>query len=125
MAIAKGEHRETEACCSSPAAICYWFAISLVSWAILSLVGLYWHPLRPLGAPAIMFAIAIGCFAYWIKNRTFHCGITGPLFLIVAVLLLLSETRVIHIGTAFMWPTVLLGSAIAFLLEWRHTSHPR
>jgi hypothetical protein len=115
----QSEHRTHTACCSSPKAVCYWLAISLVSWTILGLVGMYWHPLRALGAPTILLAVAIGCFANWIKNRTFHCGITGPLFLIVAVLLLLSETRIIHIGNAFMWPTVLVGSAIAFLLEWR------
>jgi len=99
--------------------MCYWLVISLVSWAILGLVGLYWHPLRARGAPAILLAVAIGCFANWIRNRTFHCGITGPLFLVVAALLLLSETRIIHIGNAFMWPTVLVGSAIAFFLEWQ------
>lgn len=117
------DRKKSEACCSSPAAIRYWFAMSLGSWAVLSLVGVYWHPLRAWGAPTILLAIAIGCFANWIKNRTLHCGITGPLFLVVAVLLLLSETRIIEIGSGFMWPTILLGSGIAFLLEWRYTSH--
>lgn len=123
LVYGQSEHRDAGACCSSPTAMWYWLAISLVSWAMLGLVGLYWHPLRPLGAATILFALAIGCFANWIKNRTFHCGITGPLFLIIAVLLLLSETRIIYIGNGFMWPTVLVGSAVAFLLEWRYTSH--
>jgi hypothetical protein len=103
----------------------YWFAVSMVSWVILGLVELYWHPLRARGAPTILFAIAIGCFANRVESRTFHCGITGPLFLIVAVLLLLSETRIIHIGSAFTWPTILVGSGIAFLLEWLYTSHAK
>lgn len=34
------------ACCSSPAAICYWFVVSLIAWGILSFVGSYWHPLQ-------------------------------------------------------------------------------
>ncbi len=117
--------KKAKACCSSPAAIWYWFAISLISWAILAVVGVYWHPLRAGAAQTILLAMAIGCLANWIKNRTFHCGITGPLFLIVAVLLLLSDTQIIDIGNAFMWPTVLLGSVIAFLLEWRYTSRPK
>lgn len=33
-----GDTKKVEACCSSPAAICYWFAISLVSWGMLGLV---------------------------------------------------------------------------------------
>jgi hypothetical protein len=120
-----GYTKKTGACCSSPAAMCYWFVISLVAWAILGLVGLYWHPLSARAAQTILLAMAIGCFANWTKNRTFHCGITGPLFLIVAVLLLLSDTRIIRISDAFMWPTVLVGSGIAFLLGWRYTSHPK
>ena len=118
-----GYTKSAEACCISPAAVCYWFAISLISWAILGLVGVYWHPLRAGAAQTILLAMAIGCFTNWINNRTFHCGITGPLFLIIAVLLLLSDTHIIHIGNAFVWPTVLLGSGIAFLLDWLYTSH--
>ena len=119
------EHRGLTACCSSRAAICYWFTISLIAWAILGLVGAYWRPLRAGTPQTILLAMAIGCFANWVRNRTFHCGITGPLFLIVAVLLVLSDTHIIAIGSAFMWPTVLLGSGVAFLLEWRYTSHPK
>lgn len=116
---------KNKACCSSPAAICYWLAISFVSWGILSLLGIYWHPLRAGAAQTILLAMAIGCFANWSKNRTLHCGITGPLFLIIAVLLLLSNAHIIHIGDAFVWPTVLLGSGIAFFLEWRYASHAK
>jgi hypothetical protein len=72
------------ACCSSSAAMCYWFAASLIAWGVLSLVGIYWHPLHALSAATILFAMAIGCVANWLRNRTFHCGITGPLFLIAA-----------------------------------------
>ena len=123
--LCEKEHRNLRACCSSPAAICYWFAVSLISWGILALVGAYWRPLRGPAAQTILMAMAIGCFANWIRNRTFHCGITGPLFLIVAMLLVLSDAHIIRIGNAFMWPTVLLGSAIAFLLEWRYASHAK
>ncbi|SRR5581483_3890866 len=110
----QSEQRTYAACYSSPKAMCYWLVISIVSWAVLGFIGLYRHSLRAPGAPTILLAVAIGCFANWIRNRTFHCGITGPLFLVVALVLLLSETRIIQIGNAFMWPTVLVGSAIAY-----------
>lgn len=114
---------KAEACCSSPAAIRYWLVVSLVSWAILGLVGIFWHPLRAPAAQTILLAIAVGCFANWSKNRTFHCGVTGPLFLSIGILLLLSDARIIHISDTFVWPTVLVGTGIAFLLEWRYTRH--
>jgi hypothetical protein len=110
------------ACCSSPAVMCYWFAASLIAWGVLSVTGIYWHPLHALSAAAILFAMAIGCVANWRKNRTLHCGITGPLFLIAALVFLLSDATETHINSLLVWPFVLIGVGIAFLLEWRYTS---
>ena len=112
------EHKE--ACCTSPAAICYWFAASLIAWGVLSLIGIYWHPLHASAAPTVLFAMAIGCAANWIKNRSFHCGITGPLFFIAAIVLLLSELGIAHVNLLLVWPFVCVGVGIAFLLEWRY-----
>ena len=110
------------ACCSSPAAMCYWFAAFLIAWGLLSVIGNYWHPLRALSAATILFAMAIGCAANWLRNRTFHCGITGPLFLIAALVFLLSDVTATHINSLLVWPFVLIGVGIAFLLERRYTS---
>jgi hypothetical protein len=74
------------ACCSSPAAICYWFVASLIAWGVVSLVGLYWRPLRAASAATILFAMGIGCVANWLRNRTLHCVITGPPFLLAALI---------------------------------------
>jgi len=101
--------------------MCYWFAASLIAWGVLSLVGIYWHPLHALSAATILFAMAIGCVANWLRNRTFHCGITGPLFLIAAVVFLLSDASMVHLNSLVVWPFVLIGVGIAFLLEWRYT----
>ena len=109
------------ACCSSPAAICFWFAASLSAWGVLSLIGLYWRPLHASSAVTILLAMGIGCVANWFKNRTFHCGITAPLFLIAAAVFLLSDMSVLHVTGLLVWPFVLIGVCIAFLLEWRYT----
>ena len=109
------------ACCSLPAAMCYWFAASLLAWGGLSVIGVYWHPLHALSAATILFAMAIGCVANWRKNRTLHCGITGPLFLIASLVFLLSDATETHINSLLVWAFVLIGVGIAFLLEWRYT----
>ena len=62
--------------------------------------------------------MAIGCLANWLRNRTFHCAITGPLFLIVGLMFLLSGVRMIHVDAHWVWPFVLVGVCMAFLLEW-------
>jgi hypothetical protein len=108
-----------EACCTSPSAICYWFAASLIASGVLSFIAIYWHPLHALSPATILLAMAIGCIANWFRNRTFHCAVTGPLFLIAALLFL--PSGVVHANTVRVWPAVLVGVAIAFLLEWRYT----
>ncbi len=113
------EHKE--ACCSSPAAMCYWFAASLIAWRVLSLIGLYWRPLHGSSAATILFAMAIGCVANWRGNRTLYCAIAGPLFLIPALVFLLSDMTVTHVNSLLVWPFLLIGVGIAFLLEWRYT----
>src|SRR5260370_41277797 len=109
------------ACRSSPAAMCYWFGGSLIGWGALSFIGIFWHPLHALSAATILFAMAIGCVANWLRNRTLHCAITGPLFLIAAVVFLLSDASMVHVNSLVVWPFVLIGVGIAFLLEWRYT----
>ena len=94
--------KQLEACCSSPAAMCYWFVVSLIAWGVLSLIGIYWRPLHAPSAAACLFAMAIGCFANWTRNRSFHCAITGPLFLIASVASLLAELCGIHLRHPFV-----------------------
>jgi hypothetical protein len=116
--------KRAEACCSSPAAICYWFIVSLVAWGVLSLIGIYWRPLQ-ISSAACLFAMAIGCLANWLRNRTFHCSVTGPLFLVGGVMFVLSSMGVIpRRDTLWIWPVLLLGIGIAFLLEWLYGKRP-
>lgn len=64
--------------------------------------------------------MATGCFANWTRNRSFHRIITGPLFLFAGVAFLLSEGLMIRVYTAWVWPVVVIGTGIAFSLEWRY-----
>jgi hypothetical protein len=87
---------------------------------MLSLIGIYWRPFHAPSAAACLFAMAVGCVANWLKNRTYHCMITGPLFLLAGVAFLLVSVRGIHINTQLVWRFVLIAIGIAFLLEWRY-----
>jgi hypothetical protein len=64
--------------------------------------------------------MAIGCIANWTRNRSFHCAITGPLFLIGGIVFLLSGERLLRVNTDWVWTFVLIVTGIAFLLEWRY-----
>lgn len=113
-----------QACCSSPSAMCYWFMVSLAAWGLLSLVGMYWHPLHAFSEVTILFAASIGCFANRIKNHTIHCAITAWVFLGGAVVFLLPNIGLIEIDPRYVWPVLATGTFLAFILEWQYTSRP-
>jgi hypothetical protein len=96
--------------------------VSLMAWGLLSLVGLLWHPLRATSSVTILFAGAIGCFANWNKNRTFHCSISGWILLAGATAFLLTDTGVIRIEARFVWAFVVVGTLLSFILEWRYAT---
>ena len=106
-------------CCSNRASICYWLVVSVAAWAVLVTIGMFWHPLHATSAVTCLLAMAVGCFANAFKNRTYHCVLTGPLFLIAAILLLSSDLT--HVKPAVVWAFILIGTGIAFLLEWRYS----
>ncbi len=111
--------KQAQGCCSSPAAMFYWFAASLLVWGLLSFVGAYWQPLWAFSAQTILLAMSIGCVANWFKNRTLHCSLTAPVFLIAAILFLLDNLKVVRVNSDVIWGLVAIGAGITFALEGR------
>src|SRR5215472_19233812 len=97
-------------CCSSRASICYWLVASVAAWAVLTTMGPFWHPKQATSAVTCLLAMAIGCFANAAKNRTYHCLLTGPLFLIAAILLL--SWNLTRVKPRVIWAGVILGTGI-------------
>lgn len=105
--------------------MCYWCMVSFGAWALLSLVGTYWSPLRGSSGATVLLAAAIGCFANWLKNRTFHCSITAWIFLAGGLALLAANTALIEVEPRLVWLTVAVGTGVAFYLEWQYARRSR
>jgi hypothetical protein len=99
----------------------YWLVVSFLAWGTLSLIGVYWPALHAWSATTVLFAAGIGCVANWLRNRTLHCAITGPILLTAAVVFPASNMGKIHVNSRLLWPFVVCGTGIAFSLEWRYT----
>ena len=106
-------------CCTTPAAICFWAAIFVLIYGAGLLLTSAWPALRPFGDTLILVALAAACVINFGRNRTLHCGITGPLFLLGAVAAALIEAGAWRFDMAIVWGLVLLGVGIAFAIEWR------
>ena len=106
-------------CCTSPAAMWFW----AVAFAVLYGVGLVARSTSPIFEPygdtLLLASLAGACLVNFGRNRTLHCGITGPLFLIGAVVAAMVEADVWTFDLSVLWGVVLLGVAIAFVIEWR------
>ncbi len=113
------EQGKRAVCCTNSAALCFWFAAFLV----LAGVGLLLRELVPALHPhqaAIWFGAAgVACLVNFARNRTFHCAITGPLFLLVAAYLVLATTSGWAVNDGLLWASVLIVVGAGLLIERR------
>jgi hypothetical protein len=63
--------------------------------------------------------MSAGCFANWIRNRTYHCFVDGPLFLVAGALFLVRGFGVVRFPSSAVWLPLFAGVSISFWLEWR------
>ncbi len=106
-------------CCTTPAAMCFWAAAFVLIYGAGLLLGSAWPALEPFGDTAILVALAAACVINFSRNRTLHCGVTGPLFAMGAMAAGLIEAGIWQFDLAIVWGLVLLGVGIAFVVEWR------
>lgn len=108
-------------CCTSQHALCYWGAAFLIFYGVgLGLV--FWLRWQPYELVVLFTALGLACFVNLARNRTFHCLITGPFFLLVALALGVQVSGIWRIGAGLLWPVVLIVVGTALLLERRFAS---
>jgi hypothetical protein len=106
-------------CCTTPAAICFWAAMFVLLYGAGLLLRSVWPAVHAFGDTAILVALAGACVINFGRNRTLHCGITGPLFVLGAVAAALIEGGVWQFDMATVWGVVLFGVGLALVIEWR------
>ena len=111
--------RFTQSCCTSPAAMWFWAAAFAVAYGIGLVMRSTWPVFEPYADTLLLVALGAACFINFGRNRTLHCGLTGPLFLAAAVVAALMEAGIWEVSEEALWGVVLVGVALAFLVEWR------
>jgi hypothetical protein len=112
-------------CCTTPAAIAFWAASFVIIYGAALLLASVWPAGRVLGDTLILIALAVACFLNFGRNRTLHCGITAPIFLLGAVAAALIEVGAWRFEMAVVWALVLVGAGIALVIEWRTVGQNR
>ena len=111
--------RFSQSCCTSPAAMWFWAAAFAVVYGIGLLMRSTWPVFEPYADTLLLVALGAACFINFGRNRTLHCGLTGPLFLAAAIVAALIEAGIWEVSEEALWAVVLVGVALAFLIEWR------
>lgn len=74
--------QKIQGCCTTtPAAMFFWAAIFLLFYGATIAVRSMWPAADPYRDTLLLAALATACVINFGRNRTLHCGITGPLFL--------------------------------------------
>lgn len=108
-----------KSCCTTPSAALFWGAMFVLFYGVGLTLRAVWPALQPFGDTLILGALAAACFLNFARNRTLHCGLTGPLFLLGAFVALLMEAGMWNLDHSVFWSVVLIGVALAFFAEWR------
>jgi hypothetical protein len=114
-----------QSCCTTPSAIGLWGAMFVLFYSATLLLGTVWPGLRHYGDTLILLSLAGACFVNFGRNRTLHCGLTGPLFGVAAIVALLMEAGTWNVNQSILWTIVFLGVGLSFVIERRVASrHP-
>jgi hypothetical protein len=106
-------------CCTTRSALCFWAVTALLLYGAGVLLGAVWPTLRRFDNTLILVAMGGACFINYARNRTLHCILTGPVFLVSAFVTALSEAGVWHVNLTLLWSLVLVAVLFAFIVEWR------
>ena len=111
------QERTSGYCCTTPGALGFWIAVFLILYGSGLMIVQFWPETRDYGNVFLFAALGLACVANFAWNRTFHCAITGPLFLVAAGTLAMNEAGVWHVPMSLVWGVILIVGGLALLLE--------
>ena len=109
-------------CCTTPSALCFWAAAFLILYGATLLATELWPAVGEYHLALLLGAIGGACLINAARNRTYHCTITGPLFLILGAVAAADTAGVWDVSRSLVWGAALIGTGVAFLLEYRFAS---
>lgn len=96
------------ACCTTAAAMCFWAAAFVVLYGAGLVLRSVWPSLDRYGDTLLLAALGTACFINFGRNRTLHCGLTGPIFILGAMAVGLIEAEAWAFDLSAVWGAVLI-----------------
>jgi len=99
--------------------MCFWAVIFAALYVVTLLLRIVWPSLAGYGDTLVLAAMGGACFVNFQVNRTLHCALTGPVFVVAAAVTALEDARIWLLDMALVWSIMVAAVALAFLIEWR------
>lgn len=111
-------------CCTPKVGVFYLVVFATLFGASLLLVTLLEGGEKYTNA-LLFTSLRLACVVNVARNRTLHCLITGPFFLLIAIALALHAAGIWRLPIPEIWPLVLIVVSTAFLIEWRFAARAK
>jgi hypothetical protein len=111
-------------CCSTPSAMCFWATAFMILYGAGLVASAAWPAIGDYRQTYTLAALGVACCANFGRNRTFHCGITGPLFILSAAAMGFVESNRWRIDGDIIWGITLVAVGLTLVAEWRVVGEP-
>lgn len=111
-------------CCTTPSAILFWGVMFLVLYSLALWARSAWPAIAPYGDTLLLVALGLACGQLRSQSHAALRSHGSALFLIAAVLAALAEAGLWRASRSLIWGVVLIGVAVAFVVEWRVAARP-
>ena len=81
----------------------FWAAAFAVLYGMGLLMRSTWPVFEPYADTLLLVSLGAACFINFGRNRTLHCGLTGPLFLVAAIVAALIEAAIGDVSEEAVW----------------------
>jgi hypothetical protein len=88
-------------------------------YGLTRVAGSFWPAVGHYGDTIILASLGVACFANLARNRTLHCGLSGPIFVLGPLVAAAVEAGVWDLDLRVIWGILLAVVAGALLIEWR------
>ena len=117
--------RSDQLSCCTPRVWGFYLVVFAILFGASLLVVTFWEGAGQYTNALLFTSLGVACLVNVAHNRTLHCLITGPFFLLVALVLALTAAGIWHVPISSLWPLVLIVVAAAFLIEWRFAARTK
>jgi hypothetical protein len=111
--------------CCTPKVWGFYLVVFATLFGASLLVLTFWEGGEKYFNALLFTSLGVACVVNVARNRTLHCLITGPFFLLLAIALAMRAAGIWYVPIPDLLPLALIVVAAAFLIEWKFAARSK